>query len=384
MSENIPLVFISYASSDKDLVLPYFDSLKHPSYELWMDCKKLVGGQDWDFEIKKSFDKAQIIILFISKNSISKRGYVQRELKLALKNLEEKLRDDIYIIPVLLDDTPIPAELTDVHCIKYERFDNSLNEIKRALSVQLEKLNVDIKIPVGADKIKWRIENKRDFRDGLPGYEVSCQLIHFSSEDFSNVDEISQLINAHLSLDFMQYRETLLEQDSINFNYGMPLFRRINSIEKNCSNVSIVGRVLSVQYGNYYMGAHAVHGNVYFETFNFILDFPVHIRELKSIFSNEQSAQKKIQDYVVSQIIGNVYEGEIDDKTREKLIEDTSDWYNFDNFTFEQEGIRLFFAPYVLAAYAYGPQIIDIPYTLLGRDISEIYCSFLEIYFPLD
>lgn len=383
-NDNIPLVFISYASPDKDLVLPYFESLKSPDYEIWMDCKKLVGGQDWDFEIKRNFSKAQIIILFLSKNSTNKRGYVQRELKLALQNLEEKLRDDIYIIPVLLDDVSIPDELQDLHCIKNDGFFNNLDEIKKALAVQLEKLNIYLKIPVGEGKIKWRIETKREFRDGLPGYDVSCQLIDLYSEDFNNLDEISNLINAHLSFDFMKYRENLLEQDSAIFNYGTQQFRRINSIEKNCATVTVVGRVLSVQYSNYYMGARAAHGNIYFDTFNFLLDFPIQIKELKDIFEDHHAARKIIQDCVIEYAMENIYEDDVDVGVKKGLEEAVADWYNFDNFIFNEKGIEIFFPPYALAAYAYGPQIVEIPYDKVGVHIKDIYQSFLEIYIHQD
>ncbi|EFN8484340.1 TIR domain-containing protein, partial [Escherichia coli] len=61
MSIDKPLVFISYASQDKERVLSYYDALEDNSYELWMDCKKLIGGQDWDFEIRKNFSKADVV-----------------------------------------------------------------------------------------------------------------------------------------------------------------------------------------------------------------------------------------------------------------------------------------------------------------------------------
>jgi len=383
MNDKIPLVFISYASPDKEQVLPYYDALKDASYDLWMDEKKLVAGQDWNFEIKKSFSKAQIIILFISKNSTLKRGYVQRELKMALFNLEEKLRDDIYIIPIILDETTIPDELEDLHCIKDKGFTSNLHEIKRSLSMQLEKVNKDLKISLNDGKIKWRLDTKKEFRDGLPGYDVNCQLIKISSEVFNNLDEISDFINSELSREFMNFREVLLEQDSSIYNFAGPQFSRINSVEKSCTNVNLVERVLSVQYTNYHMGAGAAHGNISFNTFNFALDFPFQIRELKSVFENPASAHEKIRKFIVEQFTHELYEGQVDEFSKEWLESGTADWNSFQDFIFEEDALVILFPPYSIAAYAYGPQVAKVPYVLISLEMKATYRSFLGIYIPI-
>ena len=44
----------------------------------------------------------------LSKNSVSKNGYIQKELRLALNELEQKASDVIYFIPALIDDVELP------------------------------------------------------------------------------------------------------------------------------------------------------------------------------------------------------------------------------------------------------------------------------------
>ena len=84
-----------------------------------MDSKRLKVGQNWDFEIRRELDKAAIIVVFISNNSVDRRGYVQREIKLALSKADEKLPTDIYIIPILLDDdAQIPEQIKHIHCVR--------------------------------------------------------------------------------------------------------------------------------------------------------------------------------------------------------------------------------------------------------------------------
>ena len=97
-------VFISYATPDRDRVIPYYNWLRERGLDAWIDCRSIRPGQNWDFEIKRALDKSSFVVAFISSNSYNRRGYVQRELKIALNNLSEKLVDDIYIVPVIFDD----------------------------------------------------------------------------------------------------------------------------------------------------------------------------------------------------------------------------------------------------------------------------------------
>ena len=106
------LVFLSYASPDRDRVLEFHDYLSSQGFNVWMDKRRLKGGQNWDFQIKRALQQAVVIIVFLSSNSVDRRGYAQREIKLALDQARDKLIDDIYLIPVMLDrGIPIPEQL---------------------------------------------------------------------------------------------------------------------------------------------------------------------------------------------------------------------------------------------------------------------------------
>lgn len=111
MSEKSEIqIFISYASPDQDRVLPVYEYLiKNGFPNTWIDCKKLLPGQPWELEIQRNLRKSEIIIIFLSHTSVNKRGFVQKELKTTLRYLEEKLFDDIYIVPIKLDtDVIVP------------------------------------------------------------------------------------------------------------------------------------------------------------------------------------------------------------------------------------------------------------------------------------
>ena len=109
------LIFLSYATPDREAVFAFHDDLARAGYNVWMDKHRIKGGQNWDFEIKKAMQKAAIIVVFLSQNSVDRRGYAQREIKIALDQANDHLVDDIYLIPVLLErEVPIPSQLSGI------------------------------------------------------------------------------------------------------------------------------------------------------------------------------------------------------------------------------------------------------------------------------
>ncbi|MCW0233458.1 MAG: toll/interleukin-1 receptor domain-containing protein [Ferrovibrio sp.] len=119
MPAEAPLIFVSYASPDRERVLPYVKYLKLKEYDVWLDVQRIKAGQNWDFQIKQALNKADLIVLFLSNQAIDRRGYLQREIKLVLDKHQEKLLSDIYLIPVLLDDIrPIPEQIASIQHVQ--------------------------------------------------------------------------------------------------------------------------------------------------------------------------------------------------------------------------------------------------------------------------
>lgn len=102
------IVFLAHASEDKVLIRDIYKELKLKNLNPWLDERSLMPGVKWDQEIVNTIKISRFFIACISKNSISKNGYIQKELKMALAELEKKTPDFIYFIPVLLEDIEIP------------------------------------------------------------------------------------------------------------------------------------------------------------------------------------------------------------------------------------------------------------------------------------
>jgi hypothetical protein len=68
-------------------------------------------GQQWDIEIRKAVRASHTILICLSQRSVSKSGYVQKEIRFALDVADEKPDDVIFLIPVCLDDCAVPDRL---------------------------------------------------------------------------------------------------------------------------------------------------------------------------------------------------------------------------------------------------------------------------------
>jgi hypothetical protein len=70
----------------------------------WLDEEKLLPGHDWDLEIEKSVETSNAVIVCLSSRSVTKEGYVQKELRKVLDIALEKPEETIFIIPLRLEE----------------------------------------------------------------------------------------------------------------------------------------------------------------------------------------------------------------------------------------------------------------------------------------
>ncbi|MEN2284454.1 TIR domain-containing protein [Algoriphagus sp. SE2] len=101
-------IFLAHASEDKPQVRKLYKTLKENGLDPWLDEENLLPGVKWDDKIKEAIKNSRFFMACISAQSVSKNGYIQKELRLALEELERKVPDLIYFIPVLMEDVELP------------------------------------------------------------------------------------------------------------------------------------------------------------------------------------------------------------------------------------------------------------------------------------
>lgn len=139
-----PTVFLSYAREDRAKVEQIYDSLRAEGLRPWLDTHDIMPGQAWAPVIGEAIRAADFMLIFISHNSVSKRGYVQRELRAALNVLSELPEGAIFLIPVRLDNSELPESLRDIQCVDLFEKDGwrkLLFSLKQGL--QPERLHAD-------------------------------------------------------------------------------------------------------------------------------------------------------------------------------------------------------------------------------------------------
>jgi internalin A len=135
-------VFLCYSSNDKPQVRKLYKKLIDNKIEVWLDEKSLLPGQEWEYEIAKAVANSDAIIICLSNNSITKEGFVQKEIRFALDKAEEKPEGTIFIIPALLENCEVPQRLSKRHWVKlFEK--NGYNLLLKALSVRAANLGLN-------------------------------------------------------------------------------------------------------------------------------------------------------------------------------------------------------------------------------------------------
>jgi hypothetical protein len=139
-------VFLCHASQDKLKARELYRYLMRRKVDAWLDEMNLLPGQDWDLEIYKATRDADAIIICLSKESIAKEGYVQKEVRRALDISEEKPDGTIFVIPLRLENCDVPIRLKKYHWV--DLFDESgYSKLVKSLQVrafQLERATVQI------------------------------------------------------------------------------------------------------------------------------------------------------------------------------------------------------------------------------------------------
>jgi hypothetical protein len=110
-------VFLCHAKEDKPDVREQYSRLKKDEFVPWLDEENLLPGQDWDLEVRRSVRATDVVLVFLSKNSVTKTGYVQKEIRLAIDVAEEQPEGTIFIIPVRLEDCDVPDRLKKFHWV---------------------------------------------------------------------------------------------------------------------------------------------------------------------------------------------------------------------------------------------------------------------------
>ncbi len=144
-------VFLCHSSNDKPAVRKLYNRLKADNIELWLDERKLLAGQDWNLEITKAVRSANVVIVCLSRSSVNKAGYIQKEIKDALDVADEQPEGTIFLIPLKLEECDVPERLRRWHWVNFFE-DDGYTRLMSALSYRATTLGIPESLISIADK----------------------------------------------------------------------------------------------------------------------------------------------------------------------------------------------------------------------------------------
>ena len=111
-------VFLCHSSNDKAAVRTLYERLYDDGIAPWLDEEKILPGEDWDRAIKLAVQASDVVIVCLSKGSVTKAGYVQKEIKFALDEADKLPEGSIFVIPVKLEECSVPDRLTRLQWVE--------------------------------------------------------------------------------------------------------------------------------------------------------------------------------------------------------------------------------------------------------------------------
>lgn len=133
MEQITPLIFISYAREDGGKALDFYNRLKNVDFKPWIDLEDILPGEAWELKIRQILRQSDFLLICLSEKSVTKRGYIQREIRMAVEIAKEMPEGTIFLIPVRLEECEVPLSLSRYHWVDLfepDGFDKLIRAIK--------------------------------------------------------------------------------------------------------------------------------------------------------------------------------------------------------------------------------------------------------------
>lgn len=108
MIKGEDIIFIAHSGHDKELALSIYESLKSNGYNPWIDKYDIALGEIWKNAIREAIESCSFFIICISRSLNKEKSYAHKELRIALEDLESRPPGAAFLLPIVLDRSPIP------------------------------------------------------------------------------------------------------------------------------------------------------------------------------------------------------------------------------------------------------------------------------------
>lgn len=112
VAQSKPRVFIAYVEEDLPFARKLYRAFEESGFRPWLDKKRLMPGQNWPRAIESAIQTSDFFVACFSRRATSKRGSFHSELRYALFCAAQVPLDEIFLIPLRLDDCVVPSRIS--------------------------------------------------------------------------------------------------------------------------------------------------------------------------------------------------------------------------------------------------------------------------------
>ena len=112
VAQDQPRVFIAYVEEDLRTVKRLYRTFAEHGFRPWLDKMKLMPGQNWPRAIETAIQASDFFVACFSRRATSKRGSFHSELRYALACAAKIPLDEIFLVPLRLDDCVVPRRIS--------------------------------------------------------------------------------------------------------------------------------------------------------------------------------------------------------------------------------------------------------------------------------
>lgn len=352
-------LFLAHAKEDEKVTESIYDKLKSNGYSPWMDIRDIPAGVNWDNEIQKNFSSTNVIIIILSNVSCQKNGYIRREMNEAIDKLKYYKPDDIFVIPILIDDSPVPTFISSkIQYIDYKREDGWAL-LEKSLALAATQQNIEIAKGVTYGDFTFTSETFKEEYNKTPGHEIDITYPVVSNQTHPQSAKIISNYFKGRAASLVFNNRTSPWPSIFGWSEEYKSTYTSDYIEgyyiAYCNN-----NILSILHNVNWYGAGAAHPNNHFDVSNFVVtdgDYSYKF-SLYDFFIDEKGydAINKIKERLISDAPRVFWE-----RTGDKPEESDMEWLvrgitdsNLDIFTISEAGLTFHFAPYEIHCYALG------------------------------
>jgi len=136
-----PKIFVGYVAEDLALAERLFEDLQELGFAPWLDRRKMLPGQNWPRAIEEAIETSDFFVACFSRLSVRKKGSFQAEIRYALDCARRVPLDEIFLIPLRLDECPVPSKIRrEIQYIDlFPDWNRGLRRIVSVIEKQLRK-----------------------------------------------------------------------------------------------------------------------------------------------------------------------------------------------------------------------------------------------------